>query len=280
MYQPMQRTRTIERTSLGRSPVRRGFLLIPLAIALASSALSPARAVSPAPDGGYPGGNTAEGENALFSNTTGSLNTATGDSALFSNQTGDFNTANGYFALRNNTIGAFNTANGGNALLFNTTGNSNTANGISALQNNTTGSFNTANGYHALLSNTIGSSNIALGRGAGRNLTTGDNNIDIGNPGIAGESNIIRIGRVGTQQATFIAGIRGDTVASGVGVIVGTDGQLGTISSSERFKEAIKPMDKASEAILALKPVTFHYKHKLDPAGIRSLAWWPSKSKK
>jgi hypothetical protein len=58
---------------------------------------------------------------------------------------------------------------------------------------------------------------------------------------------------VATQQATFIAGIRGATVVSGVGVIVGTNGQLGTVTSSERFKEAIKPMDKASEAILALK---------------------------
>jgi len=74
--------------------------------------------------------------------------------------------------------------------------------------------------------------------------------------------------RMGEQNATFIAGIRGATVASGVGVIVGSDGQLGTIISSARFKEAIKPMDKASEAILALKPVTFRYKHELDPAGI------------
>jgi hypothetical protein len=103
---------------------------------------------------------------------------------------------------------------------------------------------------------------------AGLNLTTGSNNIDIGNQGIAGESNTIRIGTVGTQNATFIAGIRGDTVASGVGVIVGANGQLGTVTSSERFKEAIKPMDKASEAILALKPVTFRYKHELDPEGI------------
>jgi len=107
-----------------------------------------------------------------------------------------------------------------------------------------------------------------LGVNAGQNLTTGSNNIDIGNQGVAGESNIIRIGTAGTQKAAFIAGIRGATVPSGVGVIVGTNGQLGTINSSERFKEAIKPMGKASEAILALKPVTFRYKHKLDPEGI------------
>src|SRR5204863_1953571 len=102
----------------------------------------------------------------------------------------------------------------------------------------------------------------------GLNLTTGNNNIDIGNVGVAGESKTIRIGKSGTQTRTFIAGISGVTVAGGVGVIVGTNGQLGTVVSSARFKEAIQPMDKASEAILALKPVTFHYKQELDPDGI------------
>src|SRR5947209_3369295 len=97
------------------------------------------------------------------------------------------------------------------------------------------------------------------------NLTAGNNNIDIGNVGVAGESKRIRIGKQGTQTATFIAGISGATVASGVGVIVGSNGQLGTVVSSKRFKNAIKPMDKASEAILALKPVTFRYKPELDP---------------
>src|SRR5262249_19708583 len=99
-------------------------------------------------------------------------------------------------------------------------------------------------------------------------LTTGKNNIDIGNAGMAAESNKIRIGTTGIQKATFIAGISGVTVPSGVGVIVGTDGKLGTVVSSERFKDEIKPMDKSSEAILALKPVTFRYKHELDPDGI------------
>jgi hypothetical protein len=107
-----------------------------------------------------------------------------------------------------------------------------------------------------------------VGNNAGFNLTTGINNIDIGNAGVAGESKAIRIGKQGTQRTTFIAGISGATVASGVGVIVGSNGQLGTVVSSERFKDAIKPMDKASEAILALKPVTFRYKHELDPEGI------------
>src|SRR5438132_839246 len=128
--------------------------------------------------------------------------------------------------------------------------------------------FNTVQGDDALLSNTTGSNNIALGDSAGINLTTGKNNIDIGNAGVAGEANKIRIGTKGTQKAAFIAGISGATVASGVGVIVGSNGQLGTVVSSERFKDSIEPMDKASEAILGLQPVTFRYKHELDPADI------------
>jgi len=100
------------------------------------------------------------------------------------------------------------------------------------------------------------------------NLTTGDFNIAIGNLGVAGESRRIRIGTRGTQTRTFIAGISGVTVPNGVGVIVNPNGQLGTVVSSERFKDAIKPMDIASEAILALKPVTFYYKHEIDPNGI------------
>jgi hypothetical protein len=252
------------RKSIGRSPLRHGFLLI----ALACFALLPtAQAVTPAPDGGYPGFNTAEGTNALLHLTSGTGNTANGNNALRSNTTGSFNTANGASALFSNTTGSQNTANGVNALRNNTTGNFNTANGDSALQNNTTASHNTATGEGALLG-TTGDNNIALGAVAGANLTTGSNNIHIGNRGAVGESGHIRIGTVGTQTATFVAGIRGVTVAGGVGVIVGTNGQLGTTTSSKRFKEAIKPMDKASEAILALKPVTFRYKHELDPEGI------------
>jgi hypothetical protein len=103
---------------------------------------------------------------------------------------------------------------------------------------------------------------------AGQNLTTGSNNIDIGNFGVAGEANTIRIGTQGTQTATYVAGILAVNVVRGVGVVVDSNGQLGTKGSSARFKQAIKPMDKASEAILALKPVTFHYKKDLDPEGI------------
>jgi hypothetical protein len=141
-------------------------------------------------------------------------------------------------------------------------------NGAFALNQNTTGSNNTAEGNSALNKNTTGANNIALGANAGANLTTGSNNIDIGAPGVASEAGKIRIGKSSTATGTFIAGISGKTVASGVGVIVNSSGQLGTILSSARFKEAIKPMDTASEAILALKPVTFRYKEELDPDGV------------
>jgi trimeric autotransporter adhesin len=229
------------------------------------------------------GGNTANGLIALFSNTGGSNNTASGVQALFSNTTGDDNTASGVFALRNNTTGRGNTANGvealsnntdgfqntatGEAALFsNTNAFSNTANGVVALYNNTTGNDNTATGVRALFNNTTGSNNIALGVNAGDNLTIGDNNIDIGNRGVGPESGTIRIGTQGTQVATFIAGISGTPIGGGGGTVrVNASGQLGTAPSSARFKEKIKPMDKASETILALKPVTFRYKHELDP---------------
>src|SRR5437868_4166044 len=146
-------------------------------------------------------------------------------------------------------------------------GNNNTAMGNGALFFNTNGNSNTCLGFNAL-NNATGSSNIALGSEAGINLTSGSNNIDIGNKGKAGESDYIRIGTKGTHTHTLIAGISGATVAGGVGVIIDTNGHLGTVVSSERFKDKVKPMDKASEVILALKPVTFRYKKELDPAGI------------
>src|SRR5438477_233349 len=213
-------------------------------------------------------GNTATGELALLYNTTGNSNTANGLEALIENTTGDDNTATGVAALLGNTIGNNNTASGGNALLNNTTGNDNTANGARALYSNTTGNRNAGDGIAALAKNTTGSDNIALGDEAGRNLTIGDHNIDIGNQGVETEANTIRIGRIGTQTATFIAGISGSTVPTGVAVIVDARGHLGTTTSSARYKEAIKPMDKASEVILALKPVTFRYKQEIDPDGI------------
>jgi hypothetical protein len=188
-------------------------------------------------------------------------------SALFHNTSGSDNTASGAFALLNNTTGSENTANGATALSGNTTGSNNTADGVEALLINT-GNSNTGSGYFALINNTSGSHNIAVGANAGFNLTTGSNNIDIGNKGLTGEAATIRIGTVGTQTKTFVAGIHGATAFGGTAVFVNSVGQLGTLTSSARFKEAIKPMDKASETILALKPVTFRYKQELDPDGI------------
>ncbi len=210
--------------------------------------------------------NTANGTAALEFNNIGTQNTATGAFALFNNTDGNFNTATGAGALQDNT-GSVNTATGFNAL-FHNNGGVNTAIGAESLEGNTTGSFNTACGADALDQNTTGMSNIALGQSAGSHLTTGDNNIDIGNTGETDEASTIRIGQEGNHTNTYIAGISGVTVAGGVGVIVDSLGHLGTVVSSERFKDAIKPMDKASEVILALKPVTFRYKHELDPKRI------------
>ena len=167
-------------------------------------------------------------------------------------------------ALQNNRHGNNNTATGFLALKF-TTGNDNTATGVNALVNNTQGAANTAIGINALFNNVFGNNNIALGQSAGMNIT-GFNNIDIGNAGVAAESHKIRIGTQGTHNGTFIAGIAGVAVI-GTQVVVNANGKLGVTTSSARFKEAIKPMDKASEAILALKPVTFRYKKDIDPSG-------------
>jgi len=211
--------------------------------------------------------NAANGALALLSNTTGGYNTANGYQALFSNTTGTQNTATGVSALYRNTTGPYNTGNGTNALLNNTTGSQNTANGINTLYANTTGSDNTANGSNALFSNT-GNNNTALGFAAGDSLTTGSDNIDIGNHGVAGESGIIRIGG-GSQTATYVAGIAGQTVgAGGSTCYVDNDGKLGVFLSARRFKTDIADMAAASEALLALRPVTFHYKPELDKTGI------------
>ncbi|HST10788.1 MAG TPA: tail fiber domain-containing protein [Terriglobales bacterium] len=233
--------------------------------------------------------NTADGAFALGANTIGEGNTATGAGALWDNTTGNDNTANGANALGSNTNGADNTAVGSLTLGVNTSGFWNTAVGFRALQTNRTGNENTALGSHALVgsfgnggngntavgfaaltANSGGSLNTALGHRAGQGLVGDEsNNIDIGASvdGVAGESNTIRIGNTDITD-TFISGASGTTVASGAAVLVDSNGHLGTVTSSKRFKDNIKPMDKASEVLLALKPVTFRYKKEIDPAGI------------
>jgi hypothetical protein len=190
-------------------------------------------------------------------NTTGSDNTATGVVALISNTTGADNTANGYQALYHNTIGNANTALGKNALVGNTEGVNNTATGDDALPNNTTGNNNTAIGYATLANITTGSGNIAIGAGAGSGFTTANGSICIG----AG-------GSLNVSNSCFIANIFGATSSGGVGVFVNSDGQLGTATSSRRFKDEIKPMAEAIDALYALRPVTFRYKKEIDPQRI------------
>jgi len=272
------------------------------------------QAVVPAPDGGYPNGNTAEGQTALLSLSTGgfntavgflslgsntagsfntgvgagtlltnvgggngegSQNTATGAGALLSNSTGADNTANGAFALFSNTTGVENTANGTQALKSNTTGRDNTADGFNALHQNTTGDKNTANGVSALFNNVTGNQNTAIGYFAGLNLTTGGNNVALGfNAGASqttGTENVYlganMFGVAGENNACYIKSIFGQTTASGIPVFINSNNKLGTATSSKRFKEEIKKMDKSSEALFALNPVTFRYKKEIDPTG-------------
>jgi hypothetical protein len=317
--------------SMNQSTTRASLVV---ASALACFVVMPnAPAVSPPPDGGYPGGNTAEGQNALlelttggfntavgylslrsnttnsfntalgagallantadsntatgagallsnttgsnnaangvfalFSNTGGDDNTATGDSALFSNTTASHNTATGYQALLTNSTGSENTADGVNALAFNTIGENDTASGFDALFGNTTGSGNTATGNNALFSNTTGFANTAIGSGAlYHNTGSGNTALGAGAGGnVITAADVICIGIPGedVSNSCFIGNIYGETTLSGttLPVIVSNTGQLGTAPSAARFKKEIEPMDRASESILALRPVTFHYK--------------------
>jgi len=229
------------------------FALVPKAQAAAETAL--------------PGLNTADGDRALFNITTGIGNTAVGWRSLTSNTEGSFNTGLGAGTLALNTTEDSNTAVGTAALLLNTGGISNTAVGRTAMLNNSTGDENTAVGVGALSGCTTGGFNTAIGGIAGAAITTGQFNTIIGD--IAGlfvttASNTICIGGGGINVSgtTQIAHIRGVTTENNdaVAVVVDSAGQLGTVSSSARFKKDVKPMDKASEAVLALKPVTFHYK--------------------
>jgi hypothetical protein len=274
------------------------------------------RAVVPPPDGGYPGGNTAEGQNALLSLTTGGFNTAIGFVSLRGDTTGSFNTATGAGTLLANT-GESNSATGAGALLSNTTGHDNTADGAfalfgntmgfrnvaagaQALLNNTTGNQNIAIGYQALLSNTQGGENTAIGtfalfntQGGGNtaigfdtlfdhttgvdntavgidaldSLTSGNDNTALGTfagANVVTANNVICINHTGADvsNSCFIGNIRGVTTqnADATNVVIDSAGQLGTMSSSRRFKREIKPMAQASEAILSLKPVMFQYR--------------------
>jgi trimeric autotransporter adhesin len=323
----------------------RSLLLVPLVIAC-FGLLPAARAVVPAPDGGYPGNNTAEGSNALFSLTIGINNTAVGANALFHDTTGGYNAAFGSRALENNISGNFNMAVGTQALFnntadanmavgfrvlyFNTTGHDltgigtgalykntngidNTAIGSGALNSNTTGDDNTAVGRQALLRNTStsfnvavgdfalasfngttafdgantalgsialsaetsGEENTAVGRRALEFLTAGSNNTAVGwraGDNVATASGVVCIGSgvvgANVSNTTYIRNINTTTVTGAGTDFVNVDlttGLLGHNSSSRRYKENIKPMDNASEALYRLKPVTYRFKKEINP---------------
>jgi uncharacterized coiled-coil protein SlyX len=217
--------------------------------------------------------NTAAGFAALYHNTTAAFNCAFGEFALFNNLKAQTNNAFGVEALYSNLTGETNNAFGVGALFANTEGESNNGFGHDALLNNVTGVWNNAFGYQALDSNVSGSNNTAIGDSAGFDVD-GSNNICIGAEvfGTAGESDAIHIGDSADPSflttSCFIGGIFGQTAAGGSAVFIDANGQLGTLTSSARFKDEIKPMDKASESILALKPVTFRYKKEIDAKGI------------
>ena len=252
--------------------------------------LPESQAVAPPPDGGYPGGNTAEGQSALLSGTTGTYNTALGLYSLLSLTSGNFctavgagtllsntadeNTATGAGALFSHTDGGGNTANGAFALFSHTTGIDNTVVGDRGLLLTTTGGFNTAIGEAAMLNNDTGSSNVAIGVQALGNNISGNNNIVLGNvagSGVTTANDVICIGAGGenVDSSCYIGGIFNATSSGGTAVFINSSGKLGTITSSQRFKEHIKPMEQASEALFALKPVNFHYKKEIDPQGTK-----------
>jgi hypothetical protein len=213
--------------------------------------------------------NVADGFNALHSDLIGADNTAIGFDALQASSQGADNTATGSNALQANISGSSNTGVGYEALYHNLTGGGNLASGALALYYNTKGNFNVGSGYRALYANTTGNSNTAVGENAGSTVSTGSNNIDIGANvvGTVSDSGTIRIGMQGNQKATYIAGIQGQTTAAGSAVYIDATGKLGTLTSSRRFKDDIQQMGSTSDVLLALQPVTYHYKPQIDPKG-------------
>jgi hypothetical protein len=193
--------------------------------------------------------NTAIGKNALWLNDNGSQNVAVGVDALVNAGSGSYNTAVGHSALSSDTVGTDNTAVGLQAMFSNDTGIQNTAVGNAAMAGNMAGISDTAIGFGAL-ANSTGSGSIAMGFQAGSKVGSSTNVIAIGSPGDD------------VDNSTWIGNIYGVTTQSGTTaqVIVSENGQLGTVASSERFKRDIATMEKASEAILSLRPVTFRYK--------------------
>jgi hypothetical protein len=226
--------------------------------------------------------NSALGSQALVTDTTGIRNTAVGEAALGANN-GDDNTGLGRAALADNTTGFANTAIGRDSAFHITVGGQNVAIGHDALLNDQSGGFNvavgqgalsgatssnnTAVGQFALAGVTSGGANIAVGQNAGANYNASESgDILIGNLGITGESTTTRLGDPAVQNKAFIAGIRGITTANNnaVPVLIDSNGQLGTTSSSARFKTDIRPL--SPDRLMRLRPVSFHYRQYMGTA--------------
>ena len=230
--------------------------------------------------GYYAGVNNTTGFNNTFFgygaggyNTTGVQNTFSGSYAGFNTSGGNSNTFVGFDAGYSNTTASYNTFSGFRAGLSNSTGEANTFSGYQAGYNNTTGNNNDFYGINAGYSNTDGNSNTFLGVSAGYYHLTGDNNIYIRDVGFLNpnESNTIRIGS-GVQTQAFMDGIYGATIASGTAVFINGSGQLGTFTSSRRFKEQIRDMGDSTSGLMKLRPVTFLYKPEYDK-GPRTLQY-------
>jgi hypothetical protein len=293
----MKTTTATKRNRTWASPLWRA--LVMMLTLLACFAFSPSvQAVSPAPDGGYGGNNTAEGTDALFNLTTGVWNSAFGFRALYRTASGSRNTALGYQALYNtsgpfNVSGLDNVAIGANALFNNTTGSGNIAIGSFALNNNTTGSNNIEIGSRGLL-NFSTTGNVQIGD----SFASGPDFASVGRPAVTDcrlgllydgihyasiyAETDVEVGEylpstcpntpdlttqtihINAKDAVYVRAVYGNPIA-GSPVTIDSNNQLGVAASSKRFKADIKLMDKVSEAILALKPVTFNYKDEIDP---------------
>jgi hypothetical protein len=220
--------------------------------------------------------NTAVGATALLLNTTGDTNTAIGRNALTNNQIGSDNNALGAFALFNNDSSGsgsanFNNAFGRNALLNNVDGNENDAFGDDAMEENTMGSQNTAMGDDALDGNTTGSGNTAVGKEAGNSIIDGNDNVVLGHNAGIGLTHASRNIAIGAEvsgpfadfdDTCFIGSIFGQIVSdpgSQTAVFVDQFNVVGVFNSSRQYKHDIQPMDKASETLCRLKPVTFKF---------------------
>ena len=193
--------------------------------------------------GGADSNNIALGEGAMMESTAFS-DTAVGFDALFGDSGG-----------RNTAVGSV-------ALSANFSGSANTAVGASALAQSGFGSENTALGEEALANNLDGNFNVAIGYQAANNVLSGNsNNIHIGSLGSLNDNGTVRIGTTGSQTSFFVAGVRGVTTANNdaLPVMIDSNGQLGTVSSSRRFKEDIQDMREASAGLMQLRPVTFRY---------------------